>query len=186
VFDRPRLIVGFHTSRSIEVPAMIGIDVTNRGRRPTTILKAAFRPDSEVEIAHPVTGAVAASGSIDLTLSEEPTVIAAHGGFHRFRTALNEWPTPVFADDPLRPFVIDSHTNRPTWGPALPLLRMLLNNGWRPSGARAELLEPHGPVKPKPVEPRWKLWKSQDQRNPPLPPPFAHPPTSKGGRPEAE
>jgi hypothetical protein len=45
-FDRPRLVVGFRTSRSVDDPAVIGIDVTNRGRRPTTILKAAYRPDT--------------------------------------------------------------------------------------------------------------------------------------------
>jgi hypothetical protein len=48
-FDRPRLVVGFKVTRSVEVPAMIGIDVTNRGRRPTTILKAAFRSESEAD-----------------------------------------------------------------------------------------------------------------------------------------
>lgn len=183
VFDRPRLVVGFKTTRSVEVPAMIGIHVTNRGRRPTTILKAAFRPDeAEAEIRHPDTGAVAGSGTIDLTLSEEPTVVAAHGGVHQFRAQLRDWPGPFHADEPLRAFVIDSYSNRPIWGPAQPLLRMLLNTGWKPSGASPEVLRPaSGPIRPKPVEPRWKVWKQKDFRKPPLPEKVAWPPSQEEG-----
>lgn len=173
-FDRPRLRVNFHTSRSVDEPAEIGIDVTNRGRRPTTILKAAYRPDTEAEIVHPDSGAVVGSGPIDLTLSHEPTVIAAHGGVHQFRTSLSRWPGPFHADEPLRAYVIDSYKNRPTWGPAPPIFRMLLVNGWRPSGASPESLEPApGPIRPKPVEPRWKVWKPKDFRKPPFPPRYA-------------
>jgi hypothetical protein len=185
-FDRPRLIVGFNVTRSVEVPAMVGIDVTNRGRRPTTILKAAFRPDVEAELRHPESGAVAASvaasWTIDLTLSEEPTVIAAHGGVRRFRTPLNEWPSPIHADVPLRAYVIDSYANRPTWGPAPPILRMLLNNGWQPTGAPPGALDPAGPIRPQRVEPRWKLWKPKDLRNPQLPPKAAWPPVTRERR----
>jgi hypothetical protein len=160
---------------------MIGIDVTNRGRRPTTILKAAFRGEWEAEIRDPDTGDVVGSGTMDLTLSEEPTVIAAHNGVHRFRTPLSEWPGPYHADEPLRAYVIDSYKNRPTWGLAPPILRMLLNGGWRPSGASPEALAPlSGPIRPKPVEPRWKLWKEKDLRKPPLPPSVAWPPPGEG------
>jgi hypothetical protein len=170
-FDRPRLVVGFDVTRSTTEPATIGIDVTNRGRQPTTILKAAFRPDTEAEIRHPGSGVVVATGSIDLTLSEEPTVVAAHGGVHQFRVSLKGWPGPFHADEPLRAYVIDSHRNKATWGPAQPILRMLLRNGWKPGDAAPENLDPApGPIRPKPVESRWKLWKPKELRRPPLPP----------------
>lgn len=77
LFDRPRLVVGFHLNRSIGKPPEIGINVTNRGRRPTTIMKAAFAPDSEAQIALEE-GVVVATGRVDLTLGDEPTVIAAN------------------------------------------------------------------------------------------------------------
>jgi hypothetical protein len=166
-FDRPRLVVGIHTSRSLEAPALIGINVTNRGRRPTTILKAAFRSHSEAEIRDPDTGVLIASGTVDITLSEEPTVVAAHNGVHHFRTSLSEWPGPFYADEPLRAYVIDSYKNQPTWGPAQPILRMLMNTGWRPRGASPESLAPApGPVRPRAVEPRWKVWKPKFLRKP--------------------
>jgi hypothetical protein len=169
-FDRPRLKVGFHVSRSIEHPALIGIDVTNHGRQPTTILKVAFRPDAGGEIRDPESGALMATGIVELTLSQEPTVVPAHGGVRQFRWSLTEWPGPFHADEPFRAYVIDSYRNRPTWGPAAPVLRMLLNNGWKPSGASADMLKPAPqPIRPQPVEPRWKLWKHKDFRKPPLP-----------------
>jgi hypothetical protein len=181
-FDRPRLRVEFHLSRSVEHPALIGINVTNRGRRPTTVLKAAFKSESEAEIRHPDTGVVVGRGEPELTLSTTPTVLAAHGGVHQFRMTLEEWPGPFFADEPLRAYVVDSHKNRPTWGPAPPLLRMLLNNGWQPSGAAPESLEPAPhPIRPQPVEPRWKLWKEKELRKPPLPPRQAWPPSRESG-----
>ena len=163
---------------------MIGIDVTNRGRQPTTILKAAFRAEGEAEIRHPESGEVVGSGTIDITLSEEPTVVAAHGGVHRFRTPLSEWPGPFHADDPLRAYVIDSHRNEPTWGPAPPILRMLLNYGWHPAGASPDVLEPapNAPVRPKPVEPRWKLWRPKELRKPPLPDRVGWPPAREVDR----
>jgi hypothetical protein len=183
-FDRPRLVVGFHMSRSVGEPAVIGIDVTNRGRRPTTILKAAYRPDTEAEMSYPGSGIVIGSGRIDLNLSEGPTVVAAHGGVHQFRKSLSTWPAPLHADDPFRVYVIDSYKNRPTWGPAVPILRMLLNTGWQPPGASPESLEPApGPIRPKPVEPRWKVWKHKDFRKPPLPPSNAWPPPRDEGEP---
>jgi hypothetical protein len=171
--DRPRLVVGVHVSRSIPDPALIGIDVTNRGRRPTTILKAAFKSDGEAEIRDPDSGAVVGTGAIEITLSEEPTVVPAHGGVQQFRSSLTQWPGPFHADEPLRAYVIDSHKNRPTWGPARPIFRMRLKSGWKPSDAPPESLEPAPrPMRAKPVEPRWKLWKEKELRKPPI----LHPP----------
>ena len=169
VLDRPRLAVEIHVSRSIPDPALIGVDVTNRGRQPTTILKAAFKSDAEAEIRHPDTGAVMGTGDLELTLSQDPTVIAAHNGVHQFRTSMTQWPGPFHADEPLRAYVIDSHKNRPTWGPAKPVLRMLLMAGWEPSDASPESLQPAPrPMRAKPVEPRWKLWKHKELRKPPI------------------
>lgn len=167
--DRPRLVVGFHVSRSFPDPALIGIDVTNRGRRPTTILKAAFKSDGEAEVRDPDSGALLGTGAVELTLSAEPTVVPAHGGVQQFRTPLTEWPGPFHADEPLRAYVIDSYKNGPTWGPAPPILRMLLNAGWKPSSAPAGSLDPAPrPMRAKPVEPRWKLWKEKELRKPPI------------------
>jgi hypothetical protein len=187
VFDRPRLVVGFHVSRSIPEPALIGIDVTNRGRRPTTILKAALRADADAEIRDPDSGALAGTGPIELTLSQEPKVVAAHGGVLQFRSSLTKWPGPFFADEPFRAYVIDSYKNRPTWGSAAPILRMLLNSGWKPTGASPESLEAAShPIRPKPVEPRWKLWKPKYLRKPSLPDRFAWPPGASKNSGEAE
>jgi hypothetical protein len=99
-----------------------------------------------------------------IQLDGVPKVLPA-GEAARFVRALSKWPGPVYADDPLRAYAVDSH-GRTSWGTAVPMLRLLLLGGWEPKGVPdPRLLEPaQGPVYARPVAPRWKLWVASDLR----------------------
>lgn len=106
-------------------------------------------------------------------LHEHHVVLVPPGNVQRFGWTLESWPNMIFADTPLRPYVIDSY-NRRTWGPAGALLRLFLNSGVPvPAGTDPRLVEPpadYQPLTPDPIEPKWKLWKPRWQRFPKPPP----------------
>jgi len=167
--DRPRLKLDLSASVRLDQPATIIVTVANLGRQPTTIKKAALMAAAG---DYTLGGGASVRPEIPL-LHEHHVVLIPPGNVQRFGWTLESWPNMIFADTPLRPYVIDSY-NRRTWGPASPLLRLFLNSGVPvPAGTDPRLVEPppdYQPLIPDPIEPKWKLWKPRWQRFPKPPP----------------
>lgn len=176
--DRPKLAVGLGCGQEMGQPAMLSISVANRGRQPTTLVKAAF---------------IAAAGTYSVTMEDgvehpmpRPEIDMAKGqlrliepgGMTVYAGALEVWPPGFPADTPLRAYVVDSHGRR-TWGGVGPMFRMLLNSGWEPpAGTDPAVARPPDnmqPELPEAVYPRWQVWRPKHLRNPELPPPHAWP-----------
>lgn len=146
--------------------------MANKGRQPTTVVRAALLVGGDVQIRGEDEETPFYSGPIELGVNEgEVPAVVMPGEVSRFCLSLSKWPGLVHADDPLRPYVVEIR-NRRTWGPALPFLRIFLKWGWEPPGVSdPRLLEPApgGPRPTSPVEPRWKLWKLAELRKAHLP-----------------
>jgi hypothetical protein len=173
--DRPKLSLSLHIEMKRGSLPEFGIDVRNQGRQPTTVMKAALRPDGETEIEKD--GVLIATGKFALGLEDETPTVVMPGHVGQFYASLSKWPGPIYADEPLRSYVVDSNDHL-IWGPAAPVLRVLLNDGWKPpADTDPDLLLalPGAPLRPEPVEPRWKVWKPKELRKPSLPPPQAWP-----------
>jgi hypothetical protein len=173
--DRPKLSLKLHIEMSIGFAPELGVDVRNQGRQPTTVTKVALRPDGQAEIQKD--GVLIATGRFELGLEDENPAVVMPGQVEQFRVFLSGWPGPIHADEPLRSYVVDSH-DRVSWGPAAPVLRVFLNEGWKPpDDTDPAVLSPlpNAPLRPDPVEPRWKVWKPKEFRKPSLPPPQAWP-----------
>jgi hypothetical protein len=150
---------------------MVTVTVSNRGRQATTIKRAALvGAAGEWSMGE---GPHAAPVRPEIDLLDGGIALVEPGNVARFGFELRQWPRMFPADTPMRPYVIDTH-NRRTWGPAAPILRMLLNSGVPPPpGTDPRYLEPpadYEPIAPDPVEPMWKLWKPKWQRRPSKPP----------------
>jgi hypothetical protein len=96
--DRPRLVVTAMTSLGRNQPTLVGIDVANRGRQPTTITEAGFLPDAKYSIAMPgVEDEFAVEGP--WTINEEDQVaLVQPGGIARFRMILEGVPHFISVD----------------------------------------------------------------------------------------
>ncbi|MGA9761263.1 MAG: hypothetical protein WBQ14_02445 [Gaiellaceae bacterium] len=164
--DRPKLVIAIKVNASLGNLPLVGLDVANRGRQATTIVKAALQADGEATIMKD--GIEFATGKVEQDLSGGALTVVAPGGVARFRWEVDHWPGIIGLDDPVRPYVIDAH-GRTTWGEAFPLMRVITGTGWRPSPGTVDprLLQPaKDPVKPFPVESAWKLWKPKYLRRP--------------------
>jgi len=159
--DRPKLTITQQAGVTEDSPAWIGLDVSNRGRRPVTVMATGFQIAVEVEVGNESRPDVPVRTVLPRLRGHEDPRVVPPGEVARFRYAVRDWPSPlVHADFPLRGYVIDSY-GKTAWGSAWPLLRRLLASGWKPPlGTDATLLgtlpEPMAAV---PLEPRWKAWR---------------------------
>jgi urease beta subunit len=160
--DRARL----HVAADADVElgsddAGIIFTVENQGRQPITIgeVGAEFHVDrvSVIETEVPRGGLPAIPRSSRIRI--EP------GGHHQARVPVDVNILRVWhADVPMRPYVV--HADRRTYGTTFAPYRELLIQGWKPeTPPPPEALEPRDPpLRTKPVEPRWKLWKPRSLR----------------------
>ncbi len=127
-------------------------------------------PDGESTIERD--GDIIATGDFTIGLDDERPEVVMPGEVIQVGVSLGRWPGPIHADTPLRLYAV-ALPNRRIWGPAAPILRALLNSGWKPHDATTDVLTPlpGAPLRPRAVEPRWKLWKNKELRKPSLPPP---------------
>ena len=157
--ERPRLAIAMQTHLQRGAPPVISVTVTNRGRRPTTLVKVALRQEFTVDIdsdGRPLPGE-----HLESVVSDAPVLVDA-GRLAAFTLPLDRWPENTFADEPLRAYVIDAQGRR-AWGPAAPVLRLLLNGGWKPRGLDPRMLDSGlGEIKTPRVYPRWQVWKPTD------------------------
>jgi len=163
--DRPKLSVSANARVTLDTPASIAVHVANNGRQPTTITEAGFVVAVEYEFRNQRWEENRPSDVALPTLRlSSGSVLVPPGEVAEFKRELTQWPPNVAADFPLRGYAIDSR-NRTWWGAPIPLLRRLLDVGWRPpEGTPPELLEPAGIIDARPVAPRWKIWTPKGHR----------------------
>ena len=168
--DRPHLKVSLHYSASLYEPAVMGVDVTNVGKRPTTIVEAGFKADADLKITIPKNKAAGNKSSEvpvrkNIYLSREP-VLLNPGEIKKFRLILDKWPDiMIHADFPLRAYAVSSHGTT-CWGASRPILRQLIKLKWTPpKNTPPELIKllPEE-LKPLPIYPKWKFWKPKSLR----------------------
>jgi hypothetical protein len=143
-------------------PYLLRINVSNRGKRATTIVQVGFEVSGGVWNAN-VNGTGEQRIIPILRLSEDGAVRVLQPGEV---TSYESAPKVAlhYIDSPLRPFAIDSH-GRLTWGRAHPLLRWFYDAGWRPVNVGTILAEPsERPLYVAPVAPIWQIWKPRALR----------------------
>jgi hypothetical protein len=189
--DRQRLRVSVTLKTSLGQQPLIEIFVLNDGPRSTTVREVGLfaRPVKmeTVEGRHP---GLRFDGDVTFKVVDQPVFFEAREGRPFVGTCPDVTSYGIHADLPLRPYAVDARGRR-AWGRALPVVRLLIGpdppfSDDDPPHFR-RLLEPSSePLYPWPVEPRWKLWKRRELRNPkvykPLPPsPRLSAPGSRSG-----
>jgi hypothetical protein len=175
VRDRPKIEVSVTLSIRADQPPTLVIHVANHGRQPVTITKAAFVVAAgEYTFTNVTKGLPPVSGlRPEIPLLRDDVVLLPPGEVRQFAWVIAEWPRMVFADFPLRAYVVDPR-GRTSWGPAGAFLREVINSGVpAPPGGKPECLQPPPdmrPLVPDPVARPWELWKPRTHRRPQLPP----------------
>lgn len=168
--DRPRLRPNFGmTTRRTGRPT-IYMEVTNMGRRATTVRQFGFFGGRrQVKFSRGQTPEPWATGTVEVTFHDGPVFLEA-GQSHRVELVPNIDAFGIHADYPFRAYVVDL-SGRRIWGEAAPIMRMLF--GSEPPLTETDpvelrrLFEPPRPdLRPAKVEPRWKLWKRRELRVP--------------------
>jgi hypothetical protein len=168
--DRPRIEVTFGWTTRLNGRPTVYIDATNVGHRATTVRQVGFfaRP-REIEIIRQGETVPWAKASADVTFADGPMFLEA-GESKRIELVPNIDVWGIHADFPMRVFAVDMRGRR-IWGDAARVIRHLV--GERPPFGADDpadfqaLFEPAQPeLRPWPVEPRWKLWKRRELRDP--------------------
>lgn len=168
--DTPLLAIRHHYTLGLNEPATLGLDVTNVGKRTTTLEEVGFRVEFNYELDVHKSGVDGpflehVNAQKNIVLSNGLTPLAP-GEMKKFVIVLNAWPDKmVHADFPLRGYAVGSH-GKTCWGHSRPFLREMLNHKWQPpKGTPEQLLAPYNEkIKPMPVYPAWKFWKPKHLR----------------------
>lgn len=166
--DRPRLKVLPELTISVRGVWMRAV-VVNAGRRPTTVTEAGF------EVLADGTATLEDGQTFGfrrwLKLDGPPKVLAP-GEMVKFEYDFvrDGFPNLVHADFPLRVYARDLR-GRYVWGPAAPMIRMIVRDkGLRfphpPDPLMVDPPLPGAPLKPRPVYARWKVWHGLAVREP--------------------
>lgn len=168
--DRPRLRLDATTTNSIDAPPSVTLVVLNVGNRPTTAREIGFYAyRSEVEIRDE-------AGQLKFVTDAELHAVVARGVFlepgqaQEFDATGPVLGLGVWADEPLRLYAKDIHGRR-VWGEAARVVRILFGPepplDKLPDDVRGRFEPPPEKFRlPAQVEPRWKLWKKGELRNP--------------------
>lgn len=170
VSDRPRITTNFGMTTRANGRPTIFIEVTNLGRRATTVRSFGFYGGQrKMEFIRKTEQAPWASATGEVTFHEGPMFLEA-GQSHRTELIPNIDTFGIHADYPFRAFAVDLRGHR-IWGEAAPIMRMLFGENpplteQDPADLKA-LFEPTRPdLHPAKVEPGWKLWKRRELRDP--------------------
>jgi hypothetical protein len=167
--DRPRLRTDFGMTTRANGAPTIYVEVTNVGRRPTTVRQFGFYGgERQMEVIRDGESQPWATATGEINFQEGPKFLEA-GQSHRVEMVPNIDSFGIHADYPLRAFAVDINGRR-IWGRAAPVVRMLVGpdpplSDVDPPEFRA-LFEPRPDLRPAKVEPRWKLWKRRELRVP--------------------
>lgn len=163
--DRPRLAVSAHMERDRQTyHPILGVDVANNGRQPTTILEAGFMPAaSEYTINAPDGSDLPVN--MPIRIDDGEVRLVAPGGVVRYRMLFDNVPSMLHVDEPLRAYVVDSN-KRTAWGIGIPMFRTMMLSGWRPppNTDPRSLEPPEQPWEPKPLFRKWQIWKPRHLR----------------------
>jgi hypothetical protein len=158
------------TTSSAHGRPTIFIEVTNVGRRATTVRQFGFYGGMrEVEVIRAKEAEPWARANVEITFHDGPVFLEA-GQSHRVELIPNVDTFGIHADYPFRAYAVDLRGRR-IWGEAAPVVRMLFGDdppltNEDPADFRA-LFEPsRRDLRPAKVEPRWKLWKRRELRVP--------------------
>jgi hypothetical protein len=139
------------------------VDVLNDGPRGTTVRKVGLWAKT---IAIQAEGGARTTAVLSYDLKQEPFFLEAGETEHFELGAGHDWLLAVPLDQPLRAYAVDAR-ERKVWGRALPVLRIFLQYGWQPPPKWSpQVQSPQERLLPERVEPRWKLWKRRELRNP--------------------
>jgi hypothetical protein len=144
---------------------VFGIDAANRGRQPTTLVEAGFIPCASKYTIETKTG-TELQVNMPIRVDAGELKLVQPGGIARYRLIFDGVPALLHVDEPLRAYVVDSH-GRTTYGGASPMFRRMMQSGWKPppeTDPRALEKPEDAPWVPKPVYPRWQLWKPRHLR----------------------
>jgi hypothetical protein len=143
------------------------VAVTNHGRRPVTVVEAGILIALDFITVTTDQNGRATEGRFQPTIwtTEEEPYLLQPGDMRRHRGDLAEWPSMlVTADMPIRAFATDSRGKRAFTAPAY-ALRDLLSAGWSPDDeVPDDYRDASNPILPKPLAPRWKIWRPRIQR----------------------
>jgi hypothetical protein len=161
--DRVHLNVNVRTQQTALEDVLL-IEVSNRGRQPTTIIEAGFlvKAAADFEV---VGRGFSHTAPFSIRWDDGNPVLLKPGEVHQFTHKMTTWPDPMaHADMPLRAYVKDSH-GRKSWGSPIPILRIMVSSGWEPQDLDPDMVEPPDePFVAEPVTARWKLWRPREER----------------------
>lgn len=163
--DRPRLVVNFGTTTSVDGPPRLWLTVLNDGRQPITMREAGFYgSEMPIEINSQDHGLMTGTATYSFPMIREP-VLLDPGRMHKeLATVLDSVEYGYHVDFPLRTYATDAR-GRQIWGDAAPIVRMLVGSGPCPEGFPAHQWEPMTePLPPACVAPKWKLWVRRELR----------------------
>jgi len=170
VRDRPRVSTNVVLTTRLSGKPIVAIDVTNDGRRPTTVRKVGlYAHRASYEVFHDGESEPYGTGTGEITFTDGPVFLEA-GKTVRVTMMPDIDTYGVHVDFPLRVFAVDIRGQR-LWGDALPIMRMLFGDdppllADEPADFRALFEPPRPDLLPAQVEPSWKLWKRRELRKP--------------------
>jgi hypothetical protein len=167
--NRPRLRVGMGFETGIGKQPTSHIDVFNIGPLATTVREVGYYATRTGFQVGQGDKALAGRGELTFKVNEGPFFLEA-GDSRRFYGPPAAIDYGVHADFPLRVYAIDARGRR-VWGVAGPVTRWLVGDDppiheGDPDGLKALVQASPEPLYPERVEPRWKLWKPRELRNP--------------------
>jgi hypothetical protein len=140
------------------------------GHRPTTVRQVGFYAHPrKVEFIHQGETEPWGEATAEITFHEGPVFLEA-GESRRFEIVPDIHTFGIHADFPFRAYAVDIR-NRRIWGGAGPVMRMLFGDNppleeGDPEDLKALFDPPRPDLLPAQVEPRWKLWKKRELRDP--------------------
>jgi hypothetical protein len=163
--ERPRLKLRWGTTTAIGRKPAAWIEVRNAGGRATTLREVGFygkRVRFETRDR--------ARGEGEATFPFARGVFLERGETKRFEGAPSIDTFGFHADFPLRVYAVDERDRR-VWGSAGPVVRDLVGpnpplTDDDPEALKALFRPLEEPQYPAQIEPRWKLWKRRELRNP--------------------
>jgi hypothetical protein len=172
VRDRTRLKLYGHTKTSVHGPPAVFLGVSNVGNRPTTVREIGFyaqKVEFKVyEDEHSTEHKYAGEGELSCTVAA--AIFLEAGEMKEFDATRQVLSIGTWADKPLRAYAKDIHGRR-IWGGASRVVRQLFGpdpplDRMPPEVQKMFGTPPEDHYLPSQVEPRWKLWKRRELREP--------------------
>lgn len=165
--DRPNVEVGLSYGVDTEGPHW-EVEVANHGRRPVTIVEVGLRIALDFEMETNFSGeSISNKFEPKLWEAEGDPYLLASNEIRRHPHRPADWPSILLtAEMPVRAYAVDSYgaTNASN---ARHMFLDFQSFGWKPRGRLDPgTKEKTSPIRPKPLAPRWKMWRPANERGP--------------------